>query len=140
MEISIHWIAVIVAALVSMALGAIWYTEGLFGKRWIKAAGITKKQAEANSTKPMIYAALRAFFMALIMYIFIFVFDAFHSDRSWLANALLTSILAGFGFTWTAMKMHDLFEIRSKDIMMINIGFEVVDFLLVGLAIGLIAG
>ncbi len=58
--VDINYWAVLVAAVVSMVIGALWYSPVLFGKLWMKYSGLSdKKLAEAilfsyflNTTNP----------------------------------------------------------------------------------------
>src|SRR3989344_385569 len=55
-EVVVNNVAVLVAAVVSMILGAIWHGP-LFGKTWMKAAGVTKADIEKDKKEmPMMYA------------------------------------------------------------------------------------
>ena len=38
-SVDINWLAVIVAAVVNMVVGAVWYSRSLFGKEWMKLTG-----------------------------------------------------------------------------------------------------
>src|SRR4051812_24897159 len=38
-SVDINWIAVILAAVINMAIGAYWYSPRLFGREWMKLIG-----------------------------------------------------------------------------------------------------
>lgn len=59
-----NWIAIIVAALVPMALGMIYYNPKVFGTAWMKAAGVTPDAAK-TANLPLIYG-LSLFFAFLL--------------------------------------------------------------------------
>jgi hypothetical protein len=40
----INYLAVLVAAIVAVAIGAVWYSPYLFGKTWMKFSGINKTE------------------------------------------------------------------------------------------------
>jgi Protein of unknown function (DUF1761) len=40
-DVDLNYFAVVVAALVPMVLGAVWYTPVLFGRQWLAASGNT---------------------------------------------------------------------------------------------------
>ena len=51
---SLNWLAIIVAALASFAIGSLWYSPVLFGKVWQRETGITDEKAKsANMGKIM---------------------------------------------------------------------------------------
>lgn len=47
METSINYIAILVGAVISMAIGAVWYGP-LFGKKWLEIAGVNPSDLEAR--------------------------------------------------------------------------------------------
>lgn len=51
MKINISVIGLILGTLVNMGLGALWYSNALFAKPWMKEAGITKEDIDASSHK-----------------------------------------------------------------------------------------
>ena len=59
-----NWIAIIVAALVPMALGMIYYNPKVVGTAWMKAAGVTPDAAK-TANLPLIYG-LCLFFAFLL--------------------------------------------------------------------------
>lgn len=140
MEVQLDWGSIVIAIIASMALGAIWYHPKMFGEKWMKANKLRQKDLEEGQAKAMAVAIVRAAVLAFVMYHFIYYVDNFYSDNTWLENSLLTALFSGLGFAWITMKMHDIFEGKSHTAMAVNIGFEVVDFMLVGLVIGLVAG
>lgn len=46
-----NFLAVLVAALASFALGALWYSPLLFTKQWMKAHGLTQPKLKAMQTQ-----------------------------------------------------------------------------------------
>jgi hypothetical protein len=44
----LNWLAVIVAALAFWVLGAIWYSDALFGRQWRAAAGVDEMKPTAQ--------------------------------------------------------------------------------------------
>jgi hypothetical protein len=52
----VNWLAVIVAALIYFALGALWYSPVFLGKPWMRATGIEMEDTEGGPG-PAIYLA-----------------------------------------------------------------------------------
>jgi len=53
----INEVAVIVSAILSMAVGSIWYSPLLFGKQWMVAVGLTEADMEsAKARMPKMFA------------------------------------------------------------------------------------
>ena len=49
MEVEINWLAVLLAALANMVIGAVWYMPQLFGKEWQKIVGLKDKDMKAGA-------------------------------------------------------------------------------------------
>ncbi|MEP2667949.1 MAG: DUF1761 domain-containing protein [Cyclobacteriaceae bacterium] len=66
-EITISWMAVLVAVVVNFILGFIWYTP-LFGKAWAKEMGfdLSVKPSGGEMAKGMIFMIIGNFFMAYV--------------------------------------------------------------------------
>lgn len=47
--LEMNWLAVAVAALVPMAIGALWYSPLLFEKAWMKASGVTREMVNGGN-------------------------------------------------------------------------------------------
>lgn len=62
----INLIAIVVAALVPMALGFIWYHEKVFGKTWMNAAGMTEEKMK-NGNMALIFGLSFVFSIMLAM-------------------------------------------------------------------------
>ncbi len=67
----VHYLAVIVAAIINMAVGAAWYSPGLFGKTWSKLIGqkmeAMRENAGTGYMVSTIGALLQAFVLANVM-------------------------------------------------------------------------
>jgi Protein of unknown function (DUF1761) len=44
-----NWMALIVAALSTLAVGMIWYSDAVFGKIWIKEAGLNREEMKKDN-------------------------------------------------------------------------------------------
>lgn len=132
--------AIVAAFVVSMVGGMVWYHPKVAGEKWMKAVGLTQKQADADQAGGMILATLRAAILAVVQFQLIFIFDSFYTDNSFLVNALLVSFTVGAAFTWITIAMHDRFDQHPRMATKIHIGFEILTIMLAGAAIGVIAG
>lgn len=65
-EATINLWAVLSAAVVSMLIGALWYSPVLFGNAWIKLSGISKEDIEKTKEKGFGKTYLAAFGGVLI--------------------------------------------------------------------------
>lgn len=92
-EVDINYVAVLVAAIANMALGAFWYSPALFAKRWIALMKVS--EAEMNEMKkgaPRAYTL--SFIGALVMsYVLAHIVD----------YAQATTIIGGVGVRFLAL-------------------------------------
>lgn len=63
-----NYLAILVAALSTFVLGAIWYNPKVFGTAWMKEAGLTEEQLKkGNMVKIFGFAFVFAFLIAFLM-------------------------------------------------------------------------
>ena len=125
-----HW-AVLVSAVFSLALGGLWYSPLLFYKGWLKESGVTEEQVKAsNPAKTYILAFLLAY---IISYNLAFFLGDAATDWKW---GLTAGFLAGFGWAATMFTVIALFEFRSLKYILINAGYMIVYFSVIGLILG----
>ncbi len=125
----LHWIAVVVAAIVGFPLGALWYGP-LFGRSWMAAAGITKERAQqANMARVYGTTLLLNLVIATSLAMFI-------GPEANLLDGLFAGFMAGFTFVAAAFGISYLFEFRPIKLWLINAGFQVVVFSVMGAILG----
>jgi hypothetical protein len=134
MALSINFWAVLVAAIIEMAIGALWYSQILFIKPWMRAIG--KSEAELESMKKdaaggyagsMIAALVTAYILAH----FVTYAQNFNQDYS-AFGGLTGAFWAWLGFVVTTALSSVLFERRAWTLYFINIGYYLVSFLAMG--------
>ncbi len=123
----LNWLAVIAAALSTFVIGGVWYT--VFDRVWTKANGFT---AEFLKTRNMglVFAIslILSFAMALNLALFV--------GNSGLGFGLLAGFLASLGWVLPAFGIVALFEKRSIPYFLVNGGYILVSFLLMGAIVG----
>ena len=127
---SINFIAVFVAALSMFLIGGLWYSPTLFGKAWLKALG-QEESFLSSGNKGVIFGG--AFLLSLIMAFNLAGFVSGYESWTW---GLLGGALAGFGWVAMAMGMIYLFERRSLKLWLINAGYLVLSFVVMGVILG----
>ena len=126
----INWLAVIAAGLSAFAVGGIWYSRPLFGNAWIAGSNLTEEQIkQGNKGKIFGFTLILSLIMAVNLAMFLA--DA-KTTASWGATA---GFLAGI-WTFCAIAIHSLFELKSWRHIFINGGYSVVSLTLMGLIIG----
>lgn len=127
-----NFLAIIVAAIINVVIGSLWYSPLLFAKAWAKASGMKKedmgkdyKMSAGMYVPPLIAAFVTSFVLA------------------WFLNALnITTIgggiqigfLAWLGFTTTAQVLNSwvFSNGRPKELYLINTGYHLVIFCIMG--------
>lgn len=128
----INHLAVLVCAASSLLVGALWYSPALFYKPWLAETGLSQEQiAKFNPAKT--YSI--TFVLALIMsYNLAFFLSDDKTDWKW---GLTAGLLAGVGWAATMFVTIGLFEQRSWRHMLINCGYIIVYFALIGFILGI---
>ena len=122
--------AVLVAALVTMGIGALWYSPALFGKIWMRANGFSGNEPGGNMARTMIIAFILSLIMSLNL-------AAFLADPGTNVRWGMTAgFLAGFGWVTLSIAVISLFERRSFAYMAVNGGYWVVSFIAMGAILG----
>ncbi len=128
--VSLNWIAVAVAAVIGMALGALWYSPVLFGNAWLKALG--KTEEELSSPGPamaggLFASAASAVTMALLI--------AAAGVTGYAAGAGF-GLLCGLGLVATAFLSDSLFCGWGWPLFLIQAGYRVTYLVLMGAVLG----
>ncbi|MCB9992383.1 MAG: DUF1761 domain-containing protein [Hyphomicrobiaceae bacterium] len=130
----ISWIAVVLAVVASMALGAGWYI--VLAKQWIAATGKSREQliGSGGSATPFIIAAI----CQLVMAYFIALLTPVMMDG---VTSVYTAILVGvhlwFGFILTSMIINHRYQNMSWALTVIDGGYLLGVVVVQGLVIGL---
>jgi hypothetical protein len=136
---NVNWIALIVAALSTLVIGFLWYGP-LFGKAWMKETGITEEQAQ----KGMILRFGLSVVLAFIAVFFIFANSVitggmppdlhgvevtkFHTFGHGVVHGIMTALFVAMPVLVT----NSLFEQKSFKYILINVGYWVVTFAIMG--------
>ena len=131
-NLHINHLAVFACALLSLAIGALWYSPLLFFKSWQKETALSDDQiAKANPLKT--YSAT-LFLAWIISYNLAFFLGDSKTTWRW---GLAAGLLAGVGWAVTMFVIISLFEQRSFKYMLINCGYITVYFALIGFVLGI---
>lgn len=126
-----HW-AVLVSALFSLALGALWYSPAMFLNAWKEACQLTDEQLKQS--KPAKTFGI-TFVLAYIMsYNLAFFLGDAATDWQW---GLIAGFLAGFGWAAAIFTVIALFEQKSWKYIFINGGYIIVYFTAIGFILGI---
>ena len=127
---NINWLSVIVASLAAFAIGSIWYSPVLFGKSWQKEVGLSD---EAIKSSNMVVIFGTAF---ILMFISAFILDMFIGPEATAVIGLTAGLLVGVSWVATALGVTYLFARKSFRLFLIDAGYFVVFFSVMGLILG----
>src|ERR1051326_1392568 len=107
-SVDVHWLAVIVAAVISMVVGSVWYSKGLFGKEWAKLTGRKLDDMSMNGAGT---SYLLTFLGSIIQMWILAHFVVFaRSDTFW--KGLVTGFWLWLAFFGIALAIGYMFEGR----------------------------
>lgn len=113
---NLNWFAVVVAASVGTLVHAVWYSDALFGKPWLKATKLKKKDLEKDGVS---LALVISFITMIISTAALAVLVDVLVIRGALAGVLL-GVLVSFGFIVTNNGMSKLQEQRPFTLFAIS--------------------
>lgn len=127
MELSINWLAVLLAALAGFIVGGLWYSV-LFAKVWQREAGVTDEQLKHGTVRVFVGSFLLAAVMAVVL-------AAFIGDGG-AGFGALAGLATGAAWVAAALGVNYLFERRSLTLFAINASYNIVTFTAMGAIIG----
>jgi len=127
----INVLAVLAAAFSAFVVGGLWYSPLLCGSGWMRANGFNEEQVNAFP-KGRMFGWSVPLLLVMAMNLAIFLADE-KTDWVW---GMTAGVLAGAGWVATGLGVVALFENRSWAYILINGGYNIVAFALMGLIIG----
>jgi hypothetical protein len=126
----IDWLAVAAATIASFAVGAVWYSPLLFVKPWQRETGVTEEKARNSS---MALTMGGAFALTFLMTL---VFALFLGQDPGVGFGAAAGFAAGLFWVAASVGVNYLFEGRSLKLFLINGGYNVVMFTVMGAVLG----
>ena len=127
---SLNYLAVIVGVIINQALGAAWYST--LGKPWMAGVGLTMEDLEAmKGTARQWYPYAVAAVSALVFTVGLAVVIQGMGAEG-VVDGLVLGLLAAIGFIATSYATTYSFEGRSLKIFLINTGYPVISYGIIG--------
>lgn len=154
---AINYWAVIAATASTMVVGAIWYSKGVMGARWMRLTGVQPEGKPAIAIiVPLLLTLVVSFFtswalawvvgmiaipdpadLGAVMQDLPVADFAVKIDRfAFFGTSLVAGIILWAGFTAARFATHDAFEGRPAALTALNIVHELVTILVVAVVIG----
>ena len=126
----VNWIAVVISTAAAFMLGGLWYSKALFGNVWMQEIGLTE-DAVNNASMARTFGGT-----IVLQIIAATALSAFlGADSTWFSG-LQTGLWVGLLWIATAYGVTYLFEQRSVRLFLINAGYYVVLYTIMGTIIG----
>lgn len=127
-------LGVVVATVIGMVLGALWYSPAVFGNQWMRSLGKTKEEL-GSPTVPMagsVVASLMSAVGVALLHAWVGV--------DGVGMALSLGLILGLLIIFPALLSDNLFCGWGWDMLFIQSGYRVVSVVLMSLAIYWIGG
>jgi hypothetical protein len=126
-----HW-AVLVAAIVFFALGALWYN--VLSRPWLDGIGKTIDQiTKENGGSPLPYVVG---FLAIVVMCYTLAWIVQKGMTPSAGNGALTGATVAFGLVGATLALNYGFEARGITLWLINAGYVFVGLIIAGAIIG----
>lgn len=138
MDIPVNYLAVLIAALASMALGFLWYSQMVLGKPWMKLKGYSHESLKADQKKMGKFYAL-SFVLALVeayvlTHIMVFSMNFYHYGA--VQTGLTSAFWIWLGFVMPTQATATIFGDKKFKLLAIDTGYQLVSLLAMGLVLG----
>ena len=126
-SVEINYWAVLVAVVINMVVGALWYSKGLFGSHWSKLTGIKledmRKQGNAGIAISVVTSLITAFILAHFVR---------YAGATSFSDGLVTGFWLWLVFIAAMLASSYVFEGRPWKLWTINAGYWLVVLLING--------
>jgi hypothetical protein len=132
MILDINWLAVLAAAIVTFALGGLWYGP-LFGKVWRTAEGQAEPQPGRQKHPAMVYGL-----SCVLMLIAAAALAITVGPAPTVTRAVGAGLIIGIGWIATSFGVNYLFAGRRLALFAVDAGYNIVLFAAMGLVLALL--
>jgi hypothetical protein len=138
MNIEVHWIAILVSAVVSMIVGFMWYGPMLFGKVWMKekkysVQSMKKAQQEMGKWYGLSFVAslVTAFVLSHVMTLSVNFYQ-----YPMLSTGVNTAFWMWLGFIMPVQLTATIFGDKNWKLLKIDTGYQLASLLGMGVVLG----
>lgn len=131
---NVNFLAVLIAALASFAIGSLWYSPLMFGKGWQKAVNLSDEDIKnSNMVKTFGLSFVLMFIMALGLAL---LFKGHNNNETtWLVGLVHGLFVGGF-FVATSYGVNMLYQLKPFKLWIIDAGYQVLLLGVMGMIIG----
>jgi hypothetical protein len=126
----VNYLAVLVAAAATFALGALWYSPAVLGKQWMHAHGYSPERVkEMQKTAARAYAVSFACYLVMA---FALALLAGYTGATTIVQGLWLGFLVWLGFAATLGLTAHMFSDKRLATYLIDAGYQMAFLLLMG--------
>ena len=129
--LAVNWLAIVLATVASMALGAAWY--GVLSRQWLAASGRRAEDIDPKDFMPYVWSVI----VQLVMAYFLAVVTPPLTGAMTIQNALLVAFLMWLAFVLTSMILNHRYQGRPWSLTIIDSGYILAAMLAQGLVLGI---
>ncbi len=134
-QVYVNYLAVLVAAIVNMALGFVWYGP-LFGKLWMSLIGITKEKIDEQKSKDGMWKGYLIAFLGSLVMGYVLAHSLVFASSYLGIGGMVAGLMAGFwswlGFIAPVTLGSVLWEGKSWRLWFLINGYYLVSLLIMG--------
>jgi len=139
MNIQVNYLALLIAAVASMIAGFLWYSQALFGKKWMKLMGYSSeslKKAQKEMGKLYFLSFVVSIVSAYVLSHVMVLTKNFFGYPS-LQTGITSAFWMWLGFVMPVQVTNTIFSDKNWELFGINTGYQLTSLILMGLAIGI---
>jgi hypothetical protein len=130
---TINYLAILIAAVVSMFIGMFWYSQMLFGKTWMAAIGKTEEDIKKASTGPLYVINT----VANLILAYVLAWATRYAGAVNAIDGAKIGIWVWLGFVVTTLLPVYLFEMRPIKTYFIYIGYQLISLIIMGIILAI---
>jgi len=124
MDIAVNYGAVLVAAIVSYAIGAVWHSPIGFGKQWMRMMGLTAEKMRSMPLTAKQAMVLGFFVTVLVAFVLAYFMNV--TGAVDISSALQLGFLVWLGFLAPTLANGWLWEGKSLKLFLFNAAYQLV--------------
>lgn len=130
--VDINWLAIIVAVMVNMAVGMLWYSKSFFGKEWAKLTGRKLEDMGKDPARSYTLTTAGAFAQAYVLTHFVTYAAYFYPAYNNFSVGVFTAVWSWVAFVAVPQGVNTVFAGTRKKLWAINTGYFLVVLLING--------
>lgn len=138
MDIAVNYSAILVAGIISMGIGFLWYSPAVLGNPWLKLMGIDKKSMKKaqKDMAPLFALSFVATLMTGYVLSHVMALSEDFYGKGPVMAGISTAIFMWLGFIMPVQLTDVIFGSRKWMLFLINTGYQLASVLAMGIAIG----